>query len=119
MFWIENRAYCRAGIDLEVELDSERGPYRGIISDIGEGGLFIATAVPPRVGERLELSLELPGEPSPLAVRGVVRWVRDPGEACEGAPPGFGMEWLMLSADGLRAIKRFVISPDQDLHDAA
>ena len=108
----EQRAHERAAIEVEVNLASEHDFYTGITSDLSEGGVFAATHVPAKLGERLAMDLRLPGCAETYRVEGIVRWVRDLRMACDGVSPGFGMQFTALPPDAIDAIQRFVAQPD-------
>ena len=108
----EKRAHERVAIEVEVDLASEHNFYSGITSDLSEGGVFVSTHVPAQIGEQLSMELRLPGSPETYRVEGIVRWVRELRVACDGVPPGFGMQFIGLSPDALAAIHRFVAQRD-------
>jgi uncharacterized protein (TIGR02266 family) len=64
--------------------------HDGTTSDIGVGGAFIEASRPPPIGTTLELLVTAPTAWDPLAIRGVVRWIAEPGEV---GPAGFGVEF--------------------------
>ena len=115
---VELRAHDRVAIEVEVTLESENNFYDGITSDLSEGGVFIATFVPPKIGERLAMDLRLPGSTESFRVEGVVRWVRELRVACDGVPPGFGLQWTELSPEAHLAIQRFVAQRDTIFFEA-
>ncbi len=106
------RAHERVPLSVAVDLESEHNFYAGITNNISEGGLFVATAVPPPLGAVAEIHLTLPGEPNPFAIRGVVRWLRDAAQSNEDAPVGCGVQWLEMSRDAFNAIRAFVTQRD-------
>ena len=116
---VQRRAHVRAPLEVEVTLESEHNFYTGISNDISEGGVFVATHTPPPVGAAVELSLVLPGSAEEFAIVGRVCWVRDLDAACEGCPPGCGIEWVQISPAAVALIQRFVSRRDTILYDVA
>jgi uncharacterized protein (TIGR02266 family) len=115
-----NRAFERAPLDIEVTLESDNNFYSGIANDISEGGVFIATVVPPAVGSEITMALRLYDESSPTwRVTGVVRWIRSFEASCDGCPPGCGIQWRAIPAGALREIAHFVAQRDTILFEAA
>lgn len=115
----EQRAHQRAPLEVEVSLESDHNFYTGLTSDISEGGIFVATHVLPRISERLEMTLTLPGSATSFVLRGVVCWVRELRVAVDGCPPGFGMQWEALSQEATAAIQAFIEKRDSIFYDAA
>lgn len=111
------RTHQRAALEVDVTMESENNFYAGITDNISEGGVFIATLVPPPAGGIIEMRLSLPGYEQPFQVKGVVCWIRESKAACDGAPAGCGIRWLEMSRDALLAIHRFVLNRDTILFD--
>ncbi len=115
-----NRQHERAPLDVEVTLESEHNFYSGIANDISEGGVFVATVVPPAVGSEISFALRLHDAESPSwHVTGVVRWIRSVDAACDGCPPGCGIQWRAIPATALKEIADFVAQRDTILYEAA
>lgn len=112
----ESRKEARAALAVEVTLTSENNFYAGITDNVSAGGVFVATYTPPPMGSEVELNLELEGK-SPLALRGIVCWVRTVDAASDFAPAGCGVRWVNLNADAEQLIARFVGKRDTILHD--
>ncbi len=112
----EARQHRRVDLDVEITLESDSNFYAGITDNISEGGVFVAMLDLPPVGAEVSLRLRLPGLHQPLALSGVVRWVRDL-EVCQGVAAGCGIEWRGLPEEARRLIERFTRSRDTLLHD--
>lgn len=104
------RKHQRTALFADVSIESENVLYTGISNDISAGGIFIATHVPPRREEIVEVTLKLPD--AQLSLIGVVRWVRDSELASDGLPAGCGVEWLEMSADAMERIAGFAAATD-------
>lgn len=100
------RIHKRAALEVEVTLESEHNFYAGIAGNVSEGGVFVATHVPPPVGATVEVHLRLQGDR--YDIEGVVCWTRDATQSSEFIPAGCGIRWLRISEAALRAIAEFV-----------
>jgi two-component system cell cycle sensor histidine kinase/response regulator CckA len=81
-------------------------PVEGTTINISVRGALLDSAAPLSIGSKLDLSFQLPGDPSPVAAVGHV--VRDAGEA-EGRHRR-GVEFVVLRGDARARIRRFVES---------
>jgi uncharacterized protein (TIGR02266 family) len=115
--YADMRSHERVPVEVAVSMESENNFYAGITDNISEGGVFIATVTPPARGTVVDLQLSLPGYEAPFAVRGVVRWIREPQASCEGMPPGCGIQWLEMTRETLMAIHHFVQRRETILFD--
>jgi uncharacterized protein (TIGR02266 family) len=109
------RVNARYAVDLEVSMSSEHNFYAGLAENISAGGIFVATHVVKPVGERLQLSLTLPGDLS-LQCTGEVRWTR-PYSHTSTSSPGLGIRFLDLSPEAVALIERFVRNREPLLYD--
>ncbi len=69
------------------------------------GGLFIKTEKPLRVGYQFVLKLQLPGVPNPLQIKSEVRWTRPPEKGHPDQVPGMGIQFLEISENDTRVLK--------------
>ncbi|MBS2017856.1 MAG: PilZ domain-containing protein [Deltaproteobacteria bacterium] len=102
---IEQRRHARAPIDIDVTFSVKgRGEVaRGRARDISVGGMFVETATPGAFGTEVIIHALLPGASEPLALPGIVRWVRD---------GGMGVQFGLLGA-----IETHVITEIKRQHD--
>ena len=112
-----SRNYARASerTTLQVKVDFELNDmtYIGVTRNISAGGVFIATADLPRVGDRVDLKFSLPGNSRQLAVQTEVRWIRGPTPVLnEDAPPGMGLLFVNPSAGDVAALEQFLARRD-------
>jgi uncharacterized protein (TIGR02266 family) len=111
------RAYDRVPVHVEVTFESEHNFYTGISNDISEGGVFVASFMPPPVGTMVELSLTLPGSTEVFRAMGIVRWVREYKGSSYGHPAGCGIEWVDLCDRALVLVHRFINSRETILYE--
>ena len=97
-------------------MTSENNFYAGVTDNVSAGGVFVATYQPPAMGSEVEVHLALEGK-SPLALRGIVCWVRAIEAASDFAPAGCGLRWVNLSPEAEKLIGSFVGRRDTILHD--
>ena len=104
------RASPRPAVSFQIELVRE-GPSPPLAcrtSDIGTGGVFVATSSRLQIGERLLVVLTTPSAWEPLSIDAEVAWERqDDGS---GAAPGFGLKFLALTEEQKLALAKFVSS---------
>ena len=101
------RAGARIPLKTQVNFSSDSNLFTGFSTDIGEGGLFVATVNLLPVGTPVDLTFTLPGEAS-ITVQGEVRWTRELDERSPQLFPGVGVRFLELRAEAAQALHRFV-----------
>jgi uncharacterized protein (TIGR02266 family) len=106
------RQFARVRLEVKVDLRSEDTFYTGFSENISEGGLFICTDSPFKIGDELEMTLSLMGGP-PTPHRAVVRWLR-PEEASGGLPAGIGVQFVDLDPATHQELQGFVDSRLKD-----
>lgn len=102
------RRHERLPIEIEVNLTSDHNFYTAFTQNVSEGGLFVATNEILPIGTVLEFSFTLAPDPSPIAVRGRVRWTREETDFTSDVPPGMGIEFIDLAPDVQRRINEFI-----------
>lgn len=113
----ERRTAPRIELEVEVGLETEHNFYTGLTQDISSGGLFVATGLVYRVGERLTVRFTLPGRNEPIVAESEVRWVRDTRFMKTDAPEGVGLKFLGLSAEAKKDIDQFLERRDSLFFD--
>ena len=103
-----NRSYRRFPIRVHVDLHSQHNFYSARTENISCGGLFIATAVPSKVGELLTVEFTIPGLGMPVEARCEVRWSRRYDPLRPDVPAGMGLKFVDLSSAALDAIEAFI-----------
>jgi uncharacterized protein (TIGR02266 family) len=71
-------------IALQVDYPDQQGYLVEWTETISTGGLFIRTNRPHHVGERIRLNVSFPGLLDPVAIVGVVSWIRPAGDRMPG-----------------------------------
>lgn len=103
----ENRRTTqRLAIAVAVHVNSASCFWTGFTENISEGGLFVATSEPVRLGDVLDISLAINGEP-PVTLRGVVRWMRL-AQGQNGPAPGAGVQFEALDEETGMRMQRFI-----------
>jgi len=92
----------RVHLEVDVSFASESHFYAGLTGDVSQGGLFVSSYVPRRLGENILLRFTLLGEL--IEVGGVVRWLR---AGSPDASPGFGVELRELPPAAAASIRTF------------
>lgn len=77
--------------------------------NIGVGGAFVVTELPPPPGTPIELAIASPATWEPVRVRAVVRWTT--GVTAEEGP-GMGVEFTDLQARDVVSLHDFFVSLD-------
>jgi len=75
------------------------------ITNIGEGGVFLETLYPLRIGAPVDLEMVIGKDPVSLTVSGEVIWVRN---STEGGEPGMGIRFLEVSPPFRRQLKELL-----------
>lgn len=91
-----------------ISLTRENGArFEGVVTDISDTGLFVATETSCAVGERLVVRFRLPGSSAPVEAKVEVRSPRA-GNPLELESRGFGVAFTSLDETAKAAVERFV-----------
>ena len=96
-------------VEVSVSLVSEHNFYVGPTRRIDSGGVFIATALPPPVGTRLQIRLGL-ADGRRIDLEGEVAFVREKNATTGRQPSGCGVRLFGLPGWASDAIDRFVMA---------
>jgi hypothetical protein len=96
-------------VEVSVSLVSEHNFYVGPTRRIDSGGVFIATALPPPVGTRLQIRLGL-ADGRRIDLEGEVAFVREKNATTGRQPSGCGVKLFGLPGWASDAIDRFVMA---------
>lgn len=96
---VERRAHPRAPLATRIEGVSEGRAIIALTADISGSGMFLYTANPFAVGDRVQLAFLLPGADQPIRLTAVVRRV------AEGR--GMGLQYESITPEDLAALRTF------------
>jgi hypothetical protein len=94
-------------VEVNVSLVSEHNFYVGPSRRMDSGGVFIATAMPPPAGTRLQIRLGL-ADGRKIESEGEVAFVREKSATIGRQPTGCGVKLLNLPGWAVDAIERFI-----------
>ena len=94
-------------VEVNVSLVSEHNFYVGPTRRMDSGGVFIATAMPPPAGTRLQVRLGL-ADGRKIDAEGEVAFVREKSATIGRQPTGCGVKLLNLPGWAIDAIERFI-----------
>jgi Tfp pilus assembly protein PilZ len=95
-----------ARVEVSVSLVSEHNFFVGITRRIDSGGVFIATAMPPPVGTRVQVRLGL-ADGRRLDLEGEVAFLRAKSATTGRQPAGCGVRLIGLPGWAVDAVERF------------
>jgi hypothetical protein len=96
-------------VEVNVSLVSEHNFYIGPTRRVDSGGVFIATAMPPPVGTRLQVRLGL-ADGRKLDLEGEVAFVREKSATTGRQPSGCGVRLHGLPGWAIDSIDRFILA---------
>lgn len=96
-------------VEVNVSLVSEHNFYVGQTRRMDSGGVFIATALPPPVGTRLQVRLGL-ADGRKIDLEGEVAFVREKSATIGRQPTGCGVKLFNLPGWAIDAIERFILA---------
>ena len=108
------RNYPRTRLAAKVRcLTPDHQQLDSVTCEVGGGGVFIETHLPPQLGTALALELVLPDDPTaPINARGTVAWIR-PREEHYVFLPGIGVQFTEISEEGRARLLTMVKALDQ------
>lgn len=106
---VEKRLFPRRLMNARVIFEDEFG--EGLIflyaKDISQGGVYLTSDIPIKLGSYVFLSFRLPE--SAIEIRGTGKVVRMVGmEAGDASPSGMGIRFVGLSQKAIQAIQEYV-----------
>jgi hypothetical protein len=93
-------------VEVNVSLVSEHNFYVGTTRRIDSGGVFIATALPPTLGTRLQVRLGM-ADGRKVDLDGEVAFIREKSATTGRQPPGCGVKLFGLPGWAIESIDRF------------
>ena len=102
----------------ELGAHSPTNFYKGLSGNdiIEHGGLFVSTYKLPKIGQSVRLKVSLPGGYE-FEANAVVRWRREPSDAGDSAPPGFGAQFTEITPEARQLVYRYVRNREPLFHD--
>jgi uncharacterized protein (TIGR02266 family) len=105
----ERRKSRRTKALLRVEYSDPQDLLDDYITNLGEGGIFIRTALGFEPGQKLAFALSFPGLLEPIYLKGIVRW-RRPASDDPYVQPGLGVEFIFADPGQKKAIEALFAS---------
>lgn len=106
----EARRYERAPVREPVVILWQNHRFRGLVTRIGGGGVYVVTDAPTEVDDRILLRMRLPCFDAPVVFKGEVRWSSPPRTREDGSyhPGGVGVMFLDVDPQIRQKIIEFV-----------
>jgi uncharacterized protein (TIGR02266 family) len=101
------RSGARIPMQTQVDMSSDSNVFTGFSTNLGEGGVFVATLNLLPVGTPVDLTFSLPGN-TRLTVKGEVRWTREIDDRVPDVFPGVGVRFVELGPEATQALHKFV-----------
>ena len=101
----KRRAYPRFPIELKMRLERGRSVFTGRTENVSEGGLFVLTDLPERIGARVDFSLRLPEIDQTIHLSGNVCWIREV-ERRDWHKRGFGLRFDSIAPEIFAQIRQ-------------
>ena len=107
------RNYPRSRLAAKVRcVTPDHKHFDSVTCEVGGGGIFIETHLPPQLGTALTLELLLPDDPTvPINAQGKVAWIR-PREERYVFFPGVGIQFTEISETGRERLLTMVKTLD-------
>jgi hypothetical protein len=105
-------------INADLGTHSPTNFYKGLSGNdiIDHGGLFVSTYMVPKIGTPVRLKISLPGGYE-FEANAIVAWSREPSDAGNDAPPGFGAKFTQITQEARQLIYRYVRNREPLFHD--
>jgi uncharacterized protein (TIGR02266 family) len=105
-------------VNADLGTHSPTNFYKGLSGNdiIDHGGLFVSTYMVPKIGTNVRLKVSLPGGYE-FEANAVVAWSREPSDAGNDAPPGFGARFTQITNEARQLIYRYVRNREPLFHD--
>lgn len=103
----ERRRSAWKRLEIDVDMLSQHNFFIGFSANVSEGGLFVATHIPRKIGDLVLVTFSLPGKGPPIQAMTEVRWVRDRNDESD-LDPGLGLRFIDISDASLARISAFI-----------
>lgn len=105
-----DRRAPRYDIEVRITVESATNFYTGFTMNISEGGVFVAMADPPAIGQIVRLHVHL-GDDKPVRAAGEVKWHRlDENDEVVGC----GVQFVALDQESTDALQAMLGRAGQD-----
>ena len=101
----EKRKFSRNAAKIKSEVHSSDGMTYSTTQDVSDGGLFISTPEPVRLGSEINLTLKADND-NEILIKGIVRWMKE--EDSEESKAGMGIEFVDVNAENMEMIKKIM-----------
>jgi type IV pilus assembly protein PilZ len=105
------RGEPRHPIVLKVEYKRLNAFFADYTKNISRGGTFIQTSKPLPIDTEFVFKLFVPQLEQPLKIRGLVKWIIEPGEddgASGASAPGMGIRFIYATGEERSKVERLV-----------
>ena len=103
----ERRKYPRVSLRSRCWCETEGITLYAKLVNASEGGVFIGTYAPLRMGSPAKVRFTLDGEGREVAAEAVVVWVRE-AAADPRSTPGMGLRFTTIDEQSVLALRQFV-----------
>lgn len=83
----------RIPLEVPVQLRIDELSHAAVTKNISGGGVFVATMRSLPIGDRVTVTLTIPGDSDPVEALAEVRWSR-PSHALDDRPAGLGLQFI-------------------------
>jgi Tfp pilus assembly protein PilZ len=105
---MEHRKTHRLRLSVNVSLtEADHKNSSGVMADLSEGGLFLASDAPLPIGTEVFVSIPLSASEK-VNGNARVKWIRPVQDGSAEAPAGFGLEWIDLPPGNVEAIRAVI-----------
>ncbi|MFA5389786.1 MAG: PilZ domain-containing protein [Candidatus Omnitrophota bacterium] len=109
----EKRRFIRFDVILKAAYVIQKEPKTektGVTRDISANGMQLLTGEKLMVGDRIHITLSVPGASNPVHIRAVIVWSRDLAEAVENCLYSAGIDFEKIEEDNKNTFLRFLCS---------
>lgn len=102
----EKRRFPRVMVRALVDYESQNTYLYDYSENLSQGGIFIQTDNPLKIGELIDLKFSIPDIEKVFQIKGEVRWVEHQGN--KQIPKGMGIEFKDLTEDDRELLKEYL-----------
>lgn len=98
----------RIAVNILVDYQAKGNYLFDFCTDLGAGGVFIATEQPQNLGEELQLSFTIPDSKKTLTLKGKVVWIQPKVSAKPEIQAGIGVQFIEFTPEQRKVLEDFV-----------